>query len=52
MFPFQTLLYYKYTTIPHPEEFAAQHLAFCEKTAVLGRIIVAHEGLNAPLAEP
>ena len=50
MKPFQTLLYYKYTRIPNAEEFAKQHLEFCERLGVVGRIIVAEEGLNGTIS--
>ncbi|HRG89560.1 MAG TPA: rhodanese-related sulfurtransferase [Chitinophagales bacterium] len=50
MKPYQTLLYYKYTRIPDAEEFAAQHLEFCERLGVVGRIIVAEEGLNGTIS--
>ncbi len=50
MKPFQTLLYYKYTRIPNAEEFAKQHLDFCERLGVVGRIIVAEEGLNGTIS--
>jgi UPF0176 protein len=50
MKPFRTLLYYKYTTIPHAEEFAKEHLAFCERIGIVGRIIVAEEGLNGTVS--
>lgn len=50
MKPFQTLLYYKYTHIPNAEAFAKQHLEFCERLGIVGRIIVAEEGLNGTIS--
>ena len=50
MKPYQTLLYYKYTRIPDVEEFARQHLDFCERLGIVGRIIVAEEGLNGTIS--
>ncbi|MFN8287292.1 MAG: rhodanese-related sulfurtransferase [Chitinophagales bacterium] len=50
MKPFQTLLYYKYARIPNAEEFAKQHLEFCERIGIVGRIIVAEEGLNGTIS--
>lgn len=50
MKPYQTLLYYKYTRIPNAEEFAKQHLDFCERLGIVGRIIVAEEGLNGTIS--
>ena len=50
MKPYQTLLYYKYTHSPQAEAFAAQHLEFCKRLGVVGRIIVAEEGLNGTIS--
>lgn len=47
---FQTLLFYQYTPIADPEFFAAEHQRFCEKNGLLGRIIVASEGLNGTVS--
>lgn len=40
------LLYYLYTPIENPEEFAAEHLAACKQLELKGRILVSHEGIN------
>lgn len=50
MKPYQTLLYYQYTRITNAEEFAQQHLEFCERLGIVGRIIVAEEGLNGTIS--
>jgi UPF0176 protein len=50
MKPYRTLLYYKYVHIPNAEEFAMQHLEFCERLGIVGRIIVAEEGLNGTIS--
>ncbi len=50
MKPYQTLLYYKYAHIPDAAEFAQQHLEFCERLGIVGRIIVAEEGLNGTIS--
>ena len=50
MKPYQTLLYYKYTHIPNAAEFAQQHLEYCERLGIVGRIIVAEEGLNGTIS--
>lgn len=50
MKPYQTLLYYQYTHIANAEEFAQQHLEFCERLGIVGRIIVAEEGLNGTIS--
>jgi UPF0176 protein len=47
---YQTLLYYCYTTIEDAEQFAAEHLEFCTQTGLVGRIIVANEGLNGTIS--
>ncbi len=44
------LLYYKYVTIEDPEAFAKEHLAYCKKLGVKGRILVAREGINGTLS--
>ncbi|MGV3509368.1 MAG: rhodanese-related sulfurtransferase [Sphingobacteriaceae bacterium] len=47
---YQTLLYYCYTTIDNGEQFAADHLKFCKSLDLVGRIIVADEGLNGTVS--
>jgi UPF0176 protein len=47
---YRVLLYYKYVTIENPEQFVADHLAFCKKNGLLGRILVAKEGLNGTVS--
>lgn len=44
------LLYYHFATIAHPEEFAAQHLAFCKANNILGRILISSQGINGTCA--
>ncbi len=41
------LLFYKYTRIEDPEAFRDAQRALCVKLELKGRIIVAHEGINA-----
>ncbi|WP_059173838.1 rhodanese-related sulfurtransferase [Bacillus sp. FJAT-27445] len=48
--PYRVLLYYKYVHIDNPEEFAAQHLAFCKELGLKGRILVAEEGINGTVS--
>ena len=50
MKPFRTLLYYKYVCIPNAETVTAQHLAFCQRLGLVGRIIIAPEGLNGTVS--
>src|SRR5476651_1083143 len=47
---YQTLLYYCYSTISDAEQFAADHLKFCKSLNLVGRIIVAEEGLNGTVS--
>ncbi len=47
---FETLLYYCYARIENAEQFAADHLLFCKSLALVGRIIVADEGLNGTIS--
>jgi UPF0176 protein len=50
MTKYQTLLYYCYSTITDAEQFAADHLKFCKSLNLVGRIIVAEEGLNGTVS--
>lgn len=47
---FKVLLYYKYETIEDPEQFRLEHLAFCKKTGLKGRILVGTEGINGTVS--
>ena len=44
------LLYYKYVPIENAEEYAKQHLDYCKSIGLLGRIIVAKEGINGTVS--
>lgn len=48
--PYRVLLYYYYTQIDDPTEFAAEHLAFCKELGLKGRILVANEGINGTVS--
>ncbi|MBM3401948.1 MAG: rhodanese-related sulfurtransferase [Bacteroidetes bacterium] len=50
MIKYQTLLYYCYSRIEDAEQFASDHLAFCKSLNLVGRIIVADEGLNGTVS--
>src|ERR1700739_985234 len=50
MTKYNTLLYYCYSTIADAEQFAADHLKFCKSLGLVGRIIVADEGLNGTVS--
>ena len=47
---YNTLLYYCYSPIADAEDFAANHLKFCKSLDLVGRIIVADEGLNGTVS--
>ncbi|HEY4554750.1 MAG TPA: rhodanese-related sulfurtransferase [Bacillaceae bacterium] len=47
---YRVLLYYYYTTIENPEEFAKKHLKFCKELGLKGRILVAEEGINGTVS--
>ena len=46
----QVLLYYCYTPIENPEQFREEHHRLCLELGLLGRIIVAAEGLNGTVS--
>jgi UPF0176 protein len=48
--PYLILLYYCYTKIEDPESFREEHHRFCLEHRLLGRIIVAAEGLNGTIS--
>jgi UPF0176 protein len=50
MIKYQTLLYYCYSRIEGSEQFASDHLQFCKSLNLVGRIIVADEGLNGTVS--
>jgi len=47
---YQVLLYYKYVRIENPEMIRMEQFEFCQQHALLGRILVAHEGINGTLS--
>ncbi|MYL35143.1 rhodanese-related sulfurtransferase [Pontibacillus yanchengensis] len=49
---YQVLLYYKYVTMEDPEQFAQDHLEFCNSLGLKGRILVASEGINGTVSGP
>jgi UPF0176 protein len=48
--PFRVLLYYKYIPIPDYKHFAVEHAALCRSLGLLGRIIIAPEGINGTVS--
>lgn len=47
---YSILLYYCYTHIEDPEQFREEHHLYCLNNDILGRIIVAPEGLNGTIS--
>lgn len=47
---YRILLYYKFVPIKNHVAFAEEHLRFCKRLGVLGRIIVAPEGINGTIS--
>lgn len=45
--PYQILLFYKYVRIDDPQALRDSQRELCERLGLKGRIIVAHEGINA-----
>ncbi len=43
---FQVLLFYKYVTIENPQELKGSYLSLCKKYNLLGRTLIAGEGIN------
>jgi UPF0176 protein len=48
--PFRILLYYKYVKIEDHENYVKLHHKFCHSLGILGRIIIAPEGINGTLS--
>lgn len=44
------LLFYKFAQVENPESWSANHLDFCKKLGIKGRILVATEGLNGSVS--
>ena len=44
------ILYYNYSKIENPSEYREKHHLFCLENSLLGRIIVAEEGLNGTVS--
>jgi UPF0176 protein len=50
MNPYSVILYYNYTPIADTEAYREKHHLFCLENNLLGRIIVAEEGLNGTVS--
>lgn len=48
--PFRVLLYYRYTLLENPETYRDEHHRFCLEHRLLGRVIIAREGLNGSVS--
>ena len=44
------LLFYKYAQIENPDKFIEKHLKMCRSIGLMGRILVAHEGINGSVS--
>ncbi|MEK6817283.1 MAG: rhodanese-related sulfurtransferase [Nanoarchaeota archaeon] len=44
------LLFYKFQKIGNPKSFAKEHLKFCKKLEVLGKVLVSEEGINGSIS--
>lgn len=47
---YRVLLYYYFVDLPEYEQFAADHLEFCQKLGLKGRILVANYGINGTVS--
>ncbi len=47
---YRVLLFYKYINFPEPQKFQQDHLRFCEKNDILGRVWISTEGINATVS--
>lgn len=47
---FQTLLYYKYAQLDDAELMAPNHLKYCQELGLVGRILMAKEGINGTVS--
>jgi UPF0176 protein len=46
------LLYYNFVPVPDPEQVRKEMEDFCQAHGLLGRILIAHEGLNGTVSGP
>ncbi|MDP3966302.1 MAG: rhodanese-related sulfurtransferase [archaeon] len=44
------ILFYKFVKISDPEKFVKEHLKFCKKLGLLGRVLVSKEGINGTVS--
>lgn len=50
MSKYNTLLYYCYSRIENAEQYTIEHLNYCKSLGLVGRIIIADEGLNGTVS--
>ena len=50
MKPYRVLLYYGYSSIENPDQYREEHHLLCLRLNLLGRVIVAAEGLNGTVS--
>ena len=48
--PYEVLLYYRYFSIEEPHKYVIEHRSLCEDLGLLGRILVAREGINGTVS--
>lgn len=48
--PYRVLLYYNFVPVPDPQAARDEMEAFCEESELLGRILIAAEGLNGTVS--
>jgi UPF0176 protein len=47
---YKVLLFYKYVNVGSPEKFMQEHLSFCSKNDIKGRVFIASEGINGTVS--
>ncbi|MEO8398202.1 MAG: rhodanese-related sulfurtransferase [Ignavibacteriaceae bacterium] len=47
---YSVLLFYKYVDVEDPEKFMNEHLSFCNKNEIKGRVFIANEGINGTVS--
>lgn len=47
---FRVLLYYHFGVIEDPQQFREEHLQLCQSLGLLGRILIAREGINGTVS--
>lgn len=50
--PYRVLLYYNFVPVPDPQHARDEMEALCQELGLLGRILIAKEGLNGTVSGP